>query len=65
MRPKVVVFLPPVFDHDTRFGQRIKHLSIETFVAQTSVETLDVTILPGAAQLNVERLDRLGCEPCS
>ncbi len=56
---QVVVFPPPVFDHDPSFGQRIEHLSVEALVAQPSVEALDKTVLPRAARIDVERLDRL------
>jgi hypothetical protein len=62
---QVVVFPPPVFDHDTSFGQRVEPLSVETLVAQPSVEALDKAVLPRATRIDVERLDRLRREPCS
>lgn len=55
MWPFVVVTPPPPFVNGRGLRQAVKHLSIETFVAQLAVEALPVGILPGTTPLYVAR----------
>jgi len=47
-----VVVLPPVFDDDLSFFERIKYLTVEQLVAHSSVEAFAISVLPRAAWLN-------------
>ena len=49
MRSHRVVVLPPSFDDNLSFVQRVEDFSIKELVAELRVEALAVAILPGAA----------------
>ena len=55
MGPYGIEVPSPTFDHDLGLLQRVEDLTLEQLVAQTCVEALDVTILPGAAWCDVGR----------
>ncbi len=52
VRPLLIVFLPPRFDHELRFLERHKPVLIEAFIAKLAVETLDKRVLRGFPWLN-------------
>ena len=41
-----VLALAPKLDDDLTFAQRVEDLSVEHFIAEASIESLDVTFLP-------------------
>ena len=45
--PPGVVFVPPVFDDDSGFGERSELVDVQQFVAGPTVERLDPGVLPG------------------
>ena len=51
-----IVVTSPALDHDLSLLQRIEDLPIQQLIAQTSVEALDVAVLPRAAGCDVGRL---------
>jgi hypothetical protein len=53
VRPLRVVFHPPPFRQNLCLLQRVKDLAIQEFVAQLSVETLTVSVLPRTPLLDV------------
>lgn len=53
MRLVMVVAVLPVFGHASDFGQRGKHVAIQHFGSEGTVEALDVGILRGLAWLDV------------
>ena len=63
MGPDLIVNLTPPFDEDLGFRQRVKDLYVEKFVSEPAVETLDISILPGTAWFNLQRLDSYLFEP--
>ena len=52
--PYRVVLLPPLPAHDLCLLQRIEDLSVQAFISQLSIKTFAVSILPGAAWLDVQ-----------
>src|SRR5471030_547945 len=56
MRPDCVEVSPPTFDDDLGLTQRVEYFAIEQFIAQASVEALDVTVFPWTAWLDIGRL---------
>ena len=46
----VIVVMAPILNHDLSFLQRVEDFSVQEFVAQTSVEALDITIFPCTAR---------------
>ena len=55
--PDAVVDLSPVLGQDGHLLQRGEDLAVQQLVAELSVETFDVAVLPGAAAAGQERLD--------
>ena len=53
----------PVSDHYSAFAQRVEDLPSEAFPAELVVEAFHVTILPGAARIDVEGFDSLFLQP--
>ena len=53
MWPDAVVDLSPVLGQDGHLLQRVEDLAVQQLVAELSVETFDVAVLPGAARLDV------------
>jgi hypothetical protein len=47
MRPHGVVVAPLMFDDNSSFSNRVEDLTVEKFVAQSSVETFYVAVFPG------------------
>ena len=56
MRPDLVIMLPPAFDDDPCFRQRVENFAVEQFVAKLRVEAFAIAILPGASWLDVSGL---------
>ena len=63
MRPKVVVVLPKVLNHHTRFGQRPKLFPIQAFIAEPPVKTLDDAVLSRTARLDIDGFDLVLDQP--
>ena len=55
VRSPGVVFLPPLLDHALRLLQRVKNLSVQTFISQLPIKTLAVSVLPRTARFDVQR----------
>ena len=53
MRPAMIVIVPPCFNDLARFGEREKHVFVETFVTQAAVERFDEGVLHRFATLDV------------
>ena len=53
MGPDLIVNLTPPLDEDLRFQHRVKDLHVEEFVSESTVEALDISILPGTTGFNV------------
>ena len=53
----LVVVMPPVFNHHASFAQIEEQFPTETFVSEATVKAFDIAILPGAAWIDVDRLD--------
>ena len=56
MQLDLVVVAAPAFNEDVSFPQGIEDLSIEQFILCPAIETLVVSIVPGAARFDEERL---------
>ena len=65
MGPDPVVVPAPVFGDDLSFLERIKDLAIQEFISQFAVETLAVTVFPGAPRHDVSSLRAHSAEPVS
>ena len=63
MRSDIVVILAPVGEDDAGFAEGVEQFSVEALGAEARVEGLSVTVLPGAARVDVERLDLVVSEP--
>jgi len=63
MWPDRVVVTPPTLDDDLGFAQRVEDFTIEQFIAQAGIKTLDVTILPGATWCDLGGLCADCCDP--
>ena len=59
MRANLIELPAPVSDHHPAFPQGVEHLPSEAFPAELVVEAFHVTILPGAARIDVEGFDSL------
>src|SRR5215210_7495663 len=58
-----IVVAPPAFDDDLGFAQCVEDLAIEQLIAQSRIEALDVTVVPGAAAIDVGGLRSHRCDP--
>ena len=58
-----IVFDAPLFDDDLGFAQGVEKLAIQAFVAELTVETFAIAILPRAARFDVERRSAYCFEP--
>lgn len=56
MRADVVIVMTPLLQNDLRFFQRVKSFTVETFIAQATIEALVVAVFPWAARLDVQGL---------
>jgi hypothetical protein len=63
MRADGVVVMPPAFDDDLSFPQRVEDLAVEQFVSQARIKTFDKAILPGAPWRDVGGLGSHGRDP--
>ena len=63
MWPYGIVVAPRALDDDLSLRQCVEDLSIEQFVTQTSIKALDVSVLPGAAGLDVGGLGTDSFDP--
>ena len=63
MRSFRIVVLSPVFNDDSCFAQIQEPLSIQAFIAEATVETFDVAVLPRTAWIEIDRLDPVFSEP--
>jgi len=52
-----------ILDEDAGLGDAEHDFTVEAFVAQRTVEALDVPILPGTAGFYIERLDLALSQP--
>ncbi len=65
MRADVIVMMPPLFENDLRFFQRMERLRVQAFIAQAAIEAFVVAILPWAARLDVQGFDPQPRQPRS
>ena len=63
MRPDRIVFLSPALDQDLGLLQGVETLPVEQLITQLPIEALVVTVLPGAARLDIEGVDADPAEP--
>jgi hypothetical protein len=56
MRPDCIEVAPPTCDDDLGFAQGVEDFAIEQFIAQASVEALDISVFPRTAWLDIGRL---------
>ena len=63
MRSERDVVLPPAFDDDLRFLQRVEDFAIKELVAELRVEALAIAVLPRAAGHDVGGLGADGSDP--
>ena len=54
VRPHRVVLNSPPLDYDPGLLQRVEDLSVQAFISQLSIKTFAVSVLPGAAWLDVQ-----------
>ena len=47
MWPDRVVVTPPTLGNDPGLAQRVEDFTIEQFIAQAGIKTLDIAIFPG------------------
>jgi hypothetical protein len=55
--PHRVVLLTPTLNQNLRLLQGVKNLPVKQHIPQLAVEALVITILPGAARLDLKRFD--------
>lgn len=60
-----IVMLPPTLDQHLRLAKRGEDFHIEQLVAQFGIEALIVSVLPGAARLDVERFHTNPAKPAT
>ena len=58
-----IVLLAPNRDDYSCFAQNQSHSSVQTFIAETTVKTFDVSILPRATRVNIDCLDLIIAKP--
>ena len=63
MRSFGVVVFPPLFDQDLSLAQAVEDLTVQKLVAEPGVEAFAVSVLPGAARLDVGGLGANGFNP--
>jgi hypothetical protein len=57
MRPGLVVVEAIIPDDDSGFMEGVEQLTVEAFIPDLVMETFNVTILPRATRLDVQRSD--------
>ena len=65
MGSNLVVFPSPAFNQNLRLQQSVEDLEVQQFVSELSIETLDISILPGASRFDVKRPDSHPSQPLS
>ena len=55
-----VVMVPPSFDNNLGFPQRVEYLAVEQFISHSPVEAFAVSVLPGRSRLDIGGL----CPSC-
>ena len=58
-----VVVTTTRFDNHLRLDQGVQHFALHQLIVQFAIETLIITVLPGTAGLDIERLDTNAAEP--
>jgi len=58
-----VVMLAPLLDDELSFLERVEDLPVEQFIAEASIEALDVSVLPGWSWLDIGRPGGDGLDP--
>ena len=58
-----VVEVPPFFDNNLGFPQRVENFAVQQLVAHSPVGTFAISVLPGRPRLNVSRLGSHGFDP--
>ena len=59
----MVILLPPAFNNVPGFLQSVKQITIDTFFSELADETFNISILPGTAGGDVDRLTTLLRQP--
>ena len=59
----LIIFTAIVFDDHSGFRQRPQLFTVQTFVTESAMKALYKSVLPGAARINVERLDLIVSQP--
>ena len=57
--------VPPAFDDDLGFSERVEDFTVQQFVAYSPVEAFAVSVFPGWSGLYVSRLGSNGFDPIS
>lgn len=63
MRSFSIIKASIVFNDDAGFGNGKEDFLIEALVSKAAMETFNKSVLPGAARLNIQRLDVSGMTP--
>jgi hypothetical protein len=63
VRPDRVEVAPPALDNDLGLPQSVEDFTIEQFIAQAGIKTLDIAIFPGATWCDVGGLCADCCDP--
>ena len=63
MRSFRIVVLSPVFNNNACFAQIQEPFSIQAFIAEATVETFDVAVLPRTTWIDIYSLDLIFSEP--
>src|SRR5918993_4458229 len=63
VRPDAIVVVTPCADHDLRLPQAVEDLPLETLVLELAIKAFAVSVLPGAARLDVQALGAELCQP--
>ena len=63
MGAKVIVLLSPILDDASGFLQGVEQIAIHTFLSEFADEALNVSIFPGTAGGDIDRLATLRCQP--
>ena len=57
MRPDRVVLIPPHLNQDLSFFQSVEDFPIQQFVSHPPIERFNISVFPGAARFDEQRLD--------
>jgi hypothetical protein len=59
----VIVITPPVFEDNAAFAQGVKEFPIQALRSEPPIEAFRMPVLPGAARVDVDRLDPVVVQP--